>query len=51
MPPEWMWALDEELADWFEDVTAARKERYGGGDSSEDEAPMMRNQMTRGMKR
>lgn len=45
IPPLWMWHLDHELEDWFEDLNASRN---GSGDSSDDdEAPMMRNALTR----
>jgi hypothetical protein len=56
VPPEWMWSLDDELEEWFEEVAAARKARFGGGASSNgsepDEAPqMMSNQLAERRKR
>lgn len=35
MPPEWMWPFDEELDIWFEEVDRKRKEKYGGGETSD----------------
>jgi hypothetical protein len=47
IPPEWMWAIDHELEEWFEEVKRAREERYGS--PSEDESrPMMQNELTKG---
>ena len=46
MPPEWMWALDEELNEWFEEVEFRRKQKYGGNDD-ESTAPMMQNELAR----
>lgn len=41
----WMWHLDHELEDWFDDLNATRT---GGGDTSADEeAPMMRNALAK----
>lgn len=51
MPPEWMWSLDEDLAEWFKDVAERRRERFGGTGSPEklEDAPdMMVNELTRG---
>lgn len=31
VPPRWMWPFGDELEQWFEEVDAARKEKYGGG--------------------
>lgn len=47
VPPEWMWALDEELEDWFEAVKDAREERRGGGGEDREVVPMLQNEMTR----
>lgn len=47
IPPQWMWHLDYEIKDWFEELEA---KRGGGGDRTEaDEkvAPMMRNALVR----
>lgn len=53
LPPEWMWPLSDELEDFFAEVTARRKEKYGdgGGSSRDDEPEMYQNELTRGMKR
>ena len=32
-PPRWMWAFDDELSTWFDEVRRKQKERYGGKDS------------------
>ena len=45
LPPEWMWALDEELEEWFEDVMQARKDRFG--DDDRDDTPMVRNDLAK----
>lgn len=47
IPPKWMWHLDHELDDWFEEVERLRDEKYGrSGDSdSEDSGPMMKNEL------
>src|SRR5262249_757835 len=34
IPPEWMWSLDDELEEWFEQVTEKRKARFSGTSSS-----------------
>jgi hypothetical protein len=49
-PPEWMWALDDELEEWFEQVEEARAEKYGRNDSrgSDDTiVPLVQNELTR----
>ena len=52
MPPEWMWALEDPLEEWFEEVEAARAEKYGGRDNSRDTTvPMMSNSLAAGRKR
>lgn len=48
MPPEWMWALDEELEEWFEEVEAVRKDKYASPGASSDETEMMSNTLARG---
>ena len=55
MPPEWMWALDEELIEWFEHVEEERKRRFGDDDDDDgrdDDEPaagmMMKNEYARG---
>jgi hypothetical protein len=50
-PPEWMWALDDELETWFEEVEENRKEKYGLKDSDDTVVPMMQNQLTLGRNR
>jgi hypothetical protein len=47
MPPKWMWHLEWELEDWFEEVEAAREERYGGGGDDREETQMMGNELAR----
>lgn len=49
MPPVWMWAFDDELDIWFAEVDAKRKDKYGGGDSS-DSTSMMSNELARDRK-
>lgn len=55
IPPEWMWSLDDELEEWFEEVTRARKARFSGTASSSgssEEAPqMMSNELAERRKR
>lgn len=49
MPPQWMWAHDDELNFHFDEVERRRKDRFGGGSSSmAEEAPMMENALARG---
>lgn len=45
MPPEWMWAFPKELEEWFEEIKAIREAKYGGG-SSEEDVPMMGNELS-----
>jgi 5,10-methenyltetrahydromethanopterin hydrogenase len=33
-PPEWMWPFSDEIKGWFEEVTWAREQKYGGGGDS-----------------
>lgn len=40
-----MWHLDHELEIWFDDLNASRE--GGGGDTSDEEAPMMRNALAK----
>lgn len=47
MPPQWMWVVDEELEEWFEEVDRKRKERFGTPDSSDESVPMTKNEMSR----
>jgi hypothetical protein len=51
MPPQWMWAFDDELELWFEDVEAKREAKYGGGSSGDEQAPMMGNELSAGRRR
>lgn len=53
MPPEWMWALDDELIDHFDRVEAEREAKYGTGDDDEDDEHesgglMMQNEYAKG---
>lgn len=44
MPPEWMWALPEDLAEWFDEV----EQRYRSGRTrDEDEGEMVDNELAR----
>jgi hypothetical protein len=43
MPPEYMWHLDEELVEWFDEVAAQREEKFGGG--ADETVPMMENEI------
>jgi hypothetical protein len=47
IPPEWMWSLDDELEEWFDEVGAARRERLGQPAPSrrDEEVPMMSNDL------
>lgn len=46
IPPEWMWPLDYELEQWFENVKRKREDKYGRSDDDDrDEVPMMSNQL------
>lgn len=46
MPPRWMWHLDEELGDWFDDVKARHDSEHGGRDGDE-EVEMWDNELMR----
>lgn len=48
MPPEWMWPLTDELEEWFEAVSARRKDGTSRDDDLEDAPDMMQNTLTRG---
>lgn len=48
IPPEWMWPLDDQLEEWFEAVTRARKEKAGVDDDLEDAPDMMQNSLVAG---
>lgn len=44
MPPEWMWAIPDELDEWFDEVAA----RYSSGrinDDDEDAPDMVQNEL------
>lgn len=44
-PPEWMWSLDHELADWFDQLDRKRNnERDSGRDTT---VPLMDNELSR----
>lgn len=36
IPPNWMWAFSDELEEWFEEVSLARKSKYGLADDDWD---------------
>lgn len=42
MPARWMWHLEWELDEWFENVDQKRKEKYGGDDDRE-QVDLMKN--------
>lgn len=46
MPPRWMWHLDWELEQWFEEVDIARQAKYnvGDSDSGDEQAKMVKNE-------
>lgn len=51
-PPEWMWAFEDELESWFEEVEAARERKYGGGrEDADEEVPMMSNELAAAARR
>lgn len=44
-----MWPFEDELESWFEEVELQRKERFGGGSSSEPtDVPMTQNELAKG---
>lgn len=45
IPPTWMWSLDEELNDWFEQLESSRKDKGGGG--GDEPVPMMQNELAK----
>jgi hypothetical protein len=57
IPPEWMWALDDDLEKWFDEVEETRQQKYGRGDRSDDThandtvVPLMQNELTRNRRR
>lgn len=48
IPPSWMWAFEEELEIWFDEVEAKRKEKYGDSSSKDESVPMMNNELSKG---
>jgi len=44
MPPEWMWTLDDELEEWFDEIN----ESFGASSVEDEEPPMMKNTLARG---
>lgn len=55
MPPEWMWALDDPIEEWFDEVEATRNDKYGRSNESSSRhdttVPMMSNALAKGRKR
>lgn len=47
VPPEWMWPFEDDLKEWFDEVKAARNDRYGGSSSSDETVEMMSNEFSR----
>lgn len=43
-PPAWMWHLDEQLVEWFEEVDRKREARFSGGQ------PLEQNELTKGLR-
>jgi hypothetical protein len=41
IPPEWMWHLDHELEDWWQEVEYLREQKYSNGGSADDEPVVM----------
>lgn len=52
IPPHWMWPFDKELEAWFKRVDEKRKAGRGkpSGSDSSDEAPMVQNELTKGIR-
>lgn len=48
LPPSWMWPFEDELDIWFDGVDRARKEKYGGGTSRDEDVPQMQNELAAG---
>lgn len=44
-----MWALDDELDQWFEEVRMMRQQKAEGG--GDDDPPMVQNALTKGLRR
>lgn len=41
IPPQWMWHLDHELEDWFDEVQLMRNQKLDPDSSSDDEPVVM----------
>lgn len=49
MPPEWMWPLDEEVADHMEAVHEERKRKFGKDDDDDGHGlSLNRNELSKG---
>lgn len=48
LPPVWMWAFDEELDAWFEQVKADRDAKLTGPRDDAEEVPLLHNEYARG---
>lgn len=48
MPPAWMWPLPDVLEEWFDEVAARHKARYGGDSDRDEDVPMMQNDLAAG---
>lgn len=51
MPPEWMWPIDELIAEHFERVREERDEKYGTTSDKDDgdtKVPLMQNELSKG---
>ncbi len=47
MPPSWMWCHEDELTEWFDEVTRKRDEKYGKT-STDETVPMTTNEFAQG---
>lgn len=44
MPPEWMWAFNDDIKEWLEDVTRARKDGQDFVRDDRTQVPMTENE-------
>ena len=50
-PPQWMWAHEDELKEWFDEVRIAREEKWGTGGDDDNDSDMMGNELADAKKR
>lgn len=49
VPPRWMWHLDHELKEWFENLEWERKNRYSNRDDDDEVIGLpVKNELSRG---